>query len=117
MFLININKFYLYSILYALIITIVLELIGLFIQKQKNVKLYLLTIGINLISNTLMNICLYFIPSNYYNIVLLIFEVIVILIEAIIINILIKNKPKSLKISIVNNLISWFGSYIIFLIL
>lgn len=96
----------------TLLITIFLEMNALIIQKETDLKIYILVILINMYTNPLMNYFLTFIPTTFYSLMLFIFEFIVIVIEAFLINIQKKNLIISLKISIINNSMSWLYPYI-----
>ena len=96
-----ISKLYLYGILDALLMTLMLEVLSMVLQRIKNVKLYFVLIVTNIFTNVLMNFALYYIPRSYYNLVLVLFEISVVFIEGLIFNLLIKNYKKSFRISFI----------------
>ena len=101
----------------ALFLTVVLEIFSLLLQREKNKILYILVIIINIFTNLSMNIVLYYIPFKYYYYCLILFEILVIIIEAIILNFVLKDFKKAFRISLINNLISWLGSYLVYYII
>lgn len=107
-------KIILSSLFLALLITIILELLAIIIQKIKNRKIYYLCIVVNLLTNPLMNILLNTIFYKYYYLALIILEIIVIIIESFVYNLVIKNYKVAFRIALINNIISWFGSYLIY---
>ena len=76
--------------------------------------LYLVLIITNIVTNLTMNYLLYYVSLANYNKVLILFEIGVVFIEAIVFNIVVKDYKKSLRISFINNIISWLGAYLIY---
>ena len=103
-------KIILSSLFLALLITIILELLAIIIQKIKNRKIYYLCIVVNLLTNPLINTIFH----KYYYLALIILEIIVIIIESFVYNLVIKNYKVAFRIALINNIISWFGSYLIY---
>lgn len=109
-----ISKLYINSMISALFMTLCLEILSMILQRVKNIKLYLVLIIANIVTNLTMNYCLYYVSHLNYNKILLIFEISVVFIEAFVFNIIVKDYKKSLRISFINNIISWLGAYLIY---
>ena len=109
-----ISEIYLHSMLTALLMTLCLETLSMVLQRVKKVKLYLVLIITNIVTNLTMNYLLYYVSLVNYNKVLILFEIGVVFIEALVFNIVVKDYKKSLRISFINNIISWLGAYLIY---
>ncbi len=96
-------KILIFFIVEALIITIVIELLMLLIQREKNYKIYLYSILINVITNVSLNVGIQFVEPSYYYLVVSLSEVMIVLIEALAYFWLYKDFKKSLRISLVCN--------------
>lgn len=92
-------------LLRALIVTITIEIIFLFFQREKGIKIYLTCFIMNIFTNITMNILLQYFSNNYYNL-LIIFEILVFLIEGFIYAFIKKSIPKGLRISFISNVAS-----------
>lgn len=102
------------EIIYALLLTILIEGFVLILIKEKSLIKY--SILINIVTNVTLNIILNFIKIKniiLYLIILLIMELIITIVEALIYNLIIKNKTKSLKISFILNCTSFIIGTII----
>lgn len=106
-----VEAFYPYLIK-ALLITIIVEELFLLIQKEKNYKIYLGCLIINIVTNVTMNIALQYLANNYY-LFLIILEVMVVLIEALGYFIINKNILKSLRLALVCNVVSLIIGFLI----
>ena len=95
-------------ILKSLLLTIVFEELMLLVQKERNIKIYISCLVINILTNVSMNISL-IVFVKYYVILLIIFEIVVLFIEALVYNWFKRDFLDSLKISFLCN----FGSFII----
>lgn len=101
------------SLIKALILTIVLELLALLIQKEKKFFVYLVCIIMNIATNISMNFIIQGIPSSKYHIIVLGLEIIVVLIEFMIYLVLLKNKKIAFKRALICNLFSYIGGLLI----
>lgn len=106
-------KILIFFILEALIITIIIELLMLFLQREKNYRIYLLSIVINVVTNVGLNIGLQFVKPGYYYLVVTLLEVLIIGIEAMAYFLIYKDFKKSLKTSLVCNLASFLVGLIL----
>jgi hypothetical protein len=100
-------KILIFFIVEALIITIILELLMLLVQREKNYRVYLFSILINIITNVSLNIGIQFVEPGYYYLVVTILEALIVLIEAASYFLIYKDFKKSLRISLVCNLTSF----------
>jgi hypothetical protein len=91
----------------ALIITIVIELLMLFLQREKNYKIYLFSVLINVITNVSLNVGIQLVEPSYYYLVVTLSEAMIVLIEALAYFWICKDFKKSLRISLVCNLTSF----------
>ena len=91
-------------IIFTLIKTIIIEEICLFLLKERKIKIYIICLITNILTNVTMNLLLQCV-SNYY-LHMIVFEVIVFLIEVSVYYLLTKNVNKSLKYSLVCNMSS-----------
>ena len=97
----------------ALGITLVIELIVLFVLKERDKRLFLILIAMNFITNPVMNIFLTFISPQYYYVVLFVCEVVVIVIESLGYYLVIKDFKKALKISLFCNVMSFMTGWLL----
>lgn len=104
--LINMSVF-IYFILKALVITLICEALVIFIFNEKHKWPYIICLGMNLITNPLMNFILLKLDSNFYYLGVFIFELLVFLIEGIGYSLYYKNIKKGLSISFFCNLASY----------
>lgn len=103
----NIYQIFFFLILKALILTIVIELIVLLILRERNYKIYLLSIIINIITNVSLNIYVQFIDVRYYYLIITFLEILIVIIEAIGYNLIYKDYKKSLLIAFLCNIASY----------
>ncbi|MFA5037983.1 MAG: hypothetical protein WC479_12500 [Candidatus Izemoplasmatales bacterium] len=96
----------------ALLLTIVIEITVLFLMKEKNKKIYLASIIINIFTNISLNLIIPIIPANYYDIIVLGLEIVIVIIEFFLYLLLFKNPKQAIKISFFCN----FFSYVLGLI-
>ncbi len=91
------------EIIYALILTILIEGIALIVLKEQRLIKYSLLI--NIFTNIPLNLILKLLTDNFivYIIILIILEIIIIIIEGILYYLIIKNKKYACKISIILN--------------
>lgn len=101
-----------YFILKALIITIFIEILALLLQKEKNYKVYLLSIFINILTNISLNVGIQFINPNNYYLIVGILELIIVIIEASVYNLLYKDYKKSLRVAFLCNVSSYLLGFI-----
>ncbi len=103
------DAFNLILILKALILTIFLEEIMLFFLKEKKAIVYLIQLIMNIITNVSLNIYLIFgtYPGRYYNLIVIGLEIAIIIVEALIYNIKLKNFKISLKYAFFCNIFSY----------
>jgi len=92
----------------ALIITIVLEELGLVILKERTAKTYIICFALNLVSNPLMNISIKIFHLKSYTFTVIIYEIIVLFIESIVYYIFNKDYKKSFITSLICNSLSLF---------
>ena len=102
-----------YFILKALIITIITELLVLLVKREKNYRVYLLSIPINIITNISLNIGIQFINSESYYLIVGILEVIIVFIEASGYNLIYKDYKKSLRVAFLCNVASYLLGFIL----
>lgn len=88
-----------------LMVTIVIEEIGLLIQREKNYKIYIACLIVNIITNISLNILLQYLSDNYY-LFLVILEIVIFIIEAFVYYLVNKNIVKSIRLSLICNLLS-----------
>lgn len=95
------------EIIYALILTILIEGITLIILKEQRLIKY--SFLINTLTNIPLNLILKLFTDNFivYIIILIILEIIIIAIETIFYNLILKNKKYAFKISIILNISSF----------
>ena len=103
----NIYQIFFFLILKALILTIVIELIVLLILRERNYKIYLLSIIINIITNVSLNIYVQFIDVRYYYLIITFLEILIVIIEAIGYTLIYKDYKKSLLIAFLCNIASY----------
>lgn len=99
-------KIFSFYLLKALLITIISEELFLFIQKEKDKKLYFVCLITNIVTNLSLNMILQSASGNYY-LWLVILEVVVVLVESLIYYLFTKRIGKSIRISLVCNLASF----------
>lgn len=102
-----------YFILKALIITIIIELLMLFVLGEKNYKIFLLSILINIITNISLNIGIQFINPQYFYVLVGILEVVIAFIEAAGYNLIYKDYKKSLRVSCLCNAASYLLGFVL----
>lgn len=95
------------NIIIALLLTIFVEEIALFFQKEKNGWLYLALIPINIITNTTLNYVIVKLPYAHIDWMILGLEVIIILVEACLLYLIVKKWQKALRISLICNVFSY----------
>lgn len=100
-------KVLLFFILEALIITIIIELLMLFLLREKNYRIFLLSIVINVLTNVGLNVGLQFVKPGYYYLAVTLLEALIVGIEALAYCLVFKDFKKSLKISFACNLASF----------
>lgn len=98
-------------ILKALCLTLILELLSLVIQREKNYKIYLICVEVNLVTNLTMNILLTKF-WQYYSIILWVSEISVVFIEGAFYSFVYKKYLKGVKVAFICNLISFLIPYI-----
>lgn len=108
------------SILTSFILTCIIEIVVLFIIKEKRKEIYLFSIFINLFTNIPLNIFILnysfsSIPS--YFLIVLLLELVIIIIEAMLYYLIFKNVIKGLKYSLILNISSYLIGLIISLII
>lgn len=90
-----------------LFITIITEMLVLFLWREKKLRIYALSIFINIITNLSLNIILsYANPRCYYGIIGSL-EAVIVFIEAFAYNLIYKNLKKSFIISLLCNITSF----------
>jgi hypothetical protein len=102
------------GLIIALVITIVVEFVVIKIFRKYGKKIIFLSIGINIVTNLTMNYLLTRVFFNEYNKYLIIFELLIVLIEAAVYFIVIKNFNESLKLSAICNAASLIIGQILF---
>ena len=103
--------------LIPLVITLVFESLMLLILREKRLKVYLVCLIMNIITNPLMNYLLGFVNPYYYWLWLGIMEVVVFIIEAIIYYLFIKDMRKAILYSLLCNLLSLTCGILILMLL
>ncbi|QWB95939.1 hypothetical protein KHQ89_00220 [Mycoplasmatota bacterium] len=103
-----------YEIFIALIITIIVESIVIKIFRKYGRKIVLLSVAMNTVTNLTMNLLLVLVFYNEYTKYLILFELLVILIEAVIYNLLIKDFNQSIKLSAACNVASFAAGRILY---
>ncbi len=96
--------------IFALILTLFIETIMLFILRYKDYRIYLLAILMNLITNLPLNFILTYYPFETYIgyfIVGIILEIFILFIESFFYLFYFKNYKKALKVSLLLNLTSF----------
>ena len=96
--------------IYALILTLIIENLMLFILGYKDYRIYVLSIVINTITNLALNSFLLSYPFQtylFYATICIILEILIFLIEGCFYMIYFKNFKKALKISFILNLTSF----------
>jgi len=102
-----------FTLLKAVITTIICELIILYINKERRYKIYLFVAIMNIITNVGMNLFLQTLGSQHYYINLLISEIIVFIVETICYFCIYKDIKKAIKLSLICNLFSYYMGYFI----
>jgi len=100
-------KILIFFIAQALIATIIIELLMLLIQREKNYKIYLFSVLINVITNVSLNVGIQLVEPSYYYLAVTLSEAMIVLIEALSYFLICKDFKKSLRISLVCNLTSF----------
>lgn len=94
-------------IIRALIYTLIIELLVLYLQKEKNYKVFILAFLINTITNVSLNITLTLIDNKLYYVILIIMEIGAFIIEALAYFFIYKDFKKALRVSLLCNLASY----------
>lgn len=97
---------FLIILLKALVLTITIEILALLIQREKTIKIYFLSIIINIFTNISFNFAIQVFPLNNYYIIVL--EIIIVIIEFLCYYVLIKDIKRAIRISFICNLLSYF---------
>ena len=92
-------------LLKALLATIIVEELVLLILKEKKIKIYLICLIMNVITNVSLNILIHFV-SNYY-LFLIVAEVVIFIIEAFVYYLVKKDIRKAILISLICNILSF----------
>ena len=95
----------------ALLITLVVELLMLFLLKERKIKIFIVCGIINIITNPILNIILQY--TNHYYLLLIILEIVIVIIEGIIYYLFKKDIKKAFMISLICNLASLLMGMII----
>lgn len=106
------HQIIIYFILKALLITIIIELLVLVVLREKNYKVYILSVFLNLFTNLSLNVGIQFVNPKSYFLVVGILEVLIVLIEACGYNIIYKNYKKSLQVAVSCNIMSFLLGFI-----
>lgn len=103
----NFNLIYIEIFGIALGLTLLIELIILLLLRRKDWKILIVAVVTNIITNLSLNILLQYISPNLYYILLFIFEVVIVLIEALVYYCYSRNLKEAFKLSICCNLASY----------
>lgn len=93
------------TLLKALLTTIVIEELSLVLLKERNIKVYIACLVVNIITNITMNVALQFVENYYLS--LIIFEMLVFLVEGTIYLLVTRKFSKAIIYSFVCNVLSW----------
>lgn len=91
------------SVLIALIITILVELIVLYLLGIRRKDIFIALIGINLLTNPTMNFILELTPMQYDTVILIGLEILVVIIEGFLYYLLLRKIQQAFVISLVCN--------------
>lgn len=98
----------------TLVITTIIEITSLLLLRENKIKIIVTSIITNLVTNISLSIILQIVDSNNYYLYLIFFEVIIVIIEALIYFIMLKDIKRALKISLLCNIASYFfGEFLI----
>lgn len=92
----------------ALIITILLEFFALLLQKEKRLKIYIVSFTMNIFTNLSLNLFIQTINLQFYDYIVFGLEVLIIFVESIGYYFVTKKKGEAFRISCICNLISYF---------
>lgn len=95
------------NLIKALVLTIIIELFALLLQKEKKPLVYLMCIIMNIITNISMNLLIQSIPIHNYDIVVIGLEIIVLIIEYFGYSLVIKSKKVAFNRALLCNLLSY----------
>ena len=91
----------------ALLFTIIIELIVIFILREKNKRVYLGAILINMVTNVAMNLIIQIIPVDSYAIWVLGMEALIVFIEFLVYYWILKDTKRAFALSLLCNASSY----------
>lgn len=98
---------FLLIIVKALLITIILELVALLFQRERDYRIYLIVILMNIFTNISFNIGIQFVTIKPFFLVIVGLEILIVLIESIGYYIFYKNCYKAIRVSLICNITSY----------
>lgn len=100
------NEF-IFVLLKTLLLTIIVEILFLFIQKEKDYKVYIICIIMNIITNLSFNIGNRYLPVENYNLYIILLEILIVIIEGFIYFLHIRKPLKAFRLAFICNLASY----------
>lgn len=96
------------NIIIPLIVTILSELLIVILFRFKRLNIYITVLGINIFTNLSLNLILRYISYDYYYIVLYLLEIFIFIIEGLVYYFITKDFRKSMMLSLLCNMFSYF---------
>ncbi len=101
----------------ALILTLIIEILVIFILREKKPVIYITCFITNIITNLTFNSVTPLLPFNNYQIYIILFEILIVIVEAIVYLIVTKKFIKSIIYSFAANTLSYILGMILMIVI